>query len=147
MLITIELSRLGRSMLEIIELILDLDKRGVKILFLNQRELGNFENIHSKIILGIYACFAEIERDLISQRTKAGLEKVKEKGIQLGRPFGSFSSFYDKDIEKIKELLKKELTLINIWKLLYKDGGKTYESLLWFCHKRGLIQKRKTKTN
>ena len=46
-------------------------------------------------MLSFYAYIAETERDFISQRTKAGLEKAKAKGKTLGRPFGSLNSMYD----------------------------------------------------
>lgn len=139
MLITTELSRLGRDMFEILNLILELDKVGVKTIFLRQSELSSNEK-HSKLILAIYAYLAEEEKKLISQRTKSGLEKAKLNGKKLGRPHNSLNSQYDKDIEKIKELLDKKVPIKSIWKILYKDKGKSYDGLLWFCKKRNLIQ-------
>lgn len=138
-LITTELSRLGRDMLEILNLILELNKVGVKTIFLRQSELSSNEK-HSKLILAIYAYLAEEEKKLISQRTKSGLEKAKLKGKKLGRPHNSLNSQYDKDIEKIKELIDKKVPIKSIWKILYKEKGKSYEGLLWFCRKRNLIQ-------
>lgn len=61
MLITTELSRLGRDMFEILNLILELDKVGVKTIFLRQSELSSNEK-HSKLILAIYAYLAEEEK-------------------------------------------------------------------------------------
>lgn len=138
-LITTELSRLGRDMLEILNLILELNKVGVKTIFLRQSELSSNEK-HSKLILAIYAYLAEEEKKLISQRTKSGLEKAKLKGKKLGRPHNSLNSQYDKDIEKIKELIDKKVPIKSIWKILYEEKGKSYEGLLWFCRKRNLIQ-------
>ena len=138
-LITTELSRLGRDMLEILNLILELNKAGVKTIFLRQSELCGNEK-HSKLILAIYAYLAEEEKKLISQRTKSGLEKAKLNGKKLGRPHNSLNSQYDKDIEKIKELLDKKVPIKSIWKILYQEKGKSYDGLLWFCKKRNLIQ-------
>ncbi|WP_416861223.1 recombinase family protein [Helicobacter ganmani] len=138
-LITTELSRLGRDMLEILNLILELNKAGVKTIFLRQSELCSNEK-HSKLILAIYAYLAEEEKKLISQRTKSGLEKAKLNGKKLGRPHNSLNSQYDKDIEKIKELLDKKVPIKSIWKILYQEKGKSYDGLLWFCKKRNLIQ-------
>ncbi|EJD2549992.1 resolvase, partial [Campylobacter jejuni] len=45
---------------------------------------------------------------------------------------------YDKDIDKIQTLLDKDLSIKSIWKLLYKDDGKSYDGLLWFIKKRKL---------
>ncbi|EIS1404286.1 recombinase family protein, partial [Campylobacter coli] len=106
--------------------------------FLRQMELSNFNNPASKLILSVYAYLAENERDLISQRTKAGLENARASGKKLGRPKGSLNSIYDKDIDKIQTLLDKDLSIKSIWKLLYKDDGKSYDGLLWFIKKRKL---------
>lgn len=138
LLIATELSRLGRSMLEIINLVLKFNSNNIKFLFLRQMELSNFNNPASKLILSVYAYLAENERDLISQRTKAGLENARASGKKLGRPKGSLNSIYDKDIDKIQTLLDKDLSIKSIWKLLYKDDGKSYDGLLWFIKKRKL---------
>ena len=140
LLIATELSRLGRSMLEIINLILKLNSNDIKFLFLRQMELSNFNNPASKLNLSVYAYLAENERELVSQRTKAGLENAKASGKKLGRPKGSLSSIYDKDVDKIQTLLDKDLSIKSIWKLLYKDSGKSYDGLLWFIKKRKLKQ-------
>ena len=138
LLIATELSRLGRSMLEIINLVLELNDNQINFLFLRQIELSNFNNPSSKLILSIYAYLAENERELISKRTKAGLENARINGKILGRPKGTLKSVYDKDIEKIKVLLDKKLSIASIWKLLYSDSGRTYDGLLWFIKKRKL---------
>ncbi|EEU4941633.1 recombinase family protein [Campylobacter jejuni] len=138
LLIATELSRLGRSMSEIINLVLEFNSNNIKFLFLRQMELSNFNNPASKLILSVYAYLAENERDLISQRTKAGLENARASGKKLGRPKGSLNSIYDKDIDKIQTLLDKDLSIKSIWKLLYKDNGKSYDGLLWFIKKRKL---------
>lgn len=125
-------------MLEIINLVLEFNSNNIKFLFLRQMELSNFNNPASKLILSVYAYLAENERDLISQRTKAGLENARASGKKLGRPKGSLNSIYDKDIDKIQTLLDKDLSIKSIWKLLYKDNGKSYDGLLWFIKKRKL---------
>ena len=80
----------------------------------------------------------ENERELISKRTRAGLENARANGKKLGRPKGTLKSIYYKDIEKIKTLLDKNLPIMSIWKLLYADSGKTYDGFLWFIKKRKL---------
>lgn len=136
LLIVCELSRLGRSMLEVMNLVLDLAENGIHFVFLRQPELSNFKNSYSKLILSFYAYMAETERDFISQRTKAGLEKARAKGKSLGRPFGSLNSMYDKHIDEIKGYIDKELSLLSIWKCLGKLG--TYGNFYHFCKVRGL---------
>ena len=80
-LIVYELSRLGRSMFETINFVLEMSERGIQFIFLKQPELSSFKNAHSKLLLTFYAYIAEVEKDFISQRTKAGLEKAREKGM------------------------------------------------------------------
>lgn len=143
LLITCELSRLGRSMFEVIKLIDELNKKGVKIVFLRQRELSNFNEggAISKLLVAIYSYFAETEREFISLRTKAGLEKARASGKILGRPKGLRLSKYDKDKEIIQSLLNQGLSIRAIYDKLYKKDKKGYNSLAWFCRDRNLTKK------
>jgi len=107
-LIVTELSRLGRSTGEVILLINQLVAYGVNILIIKQNPcLGEgLQDITSKVMVTLLALFAEIERDFISLRTKEALAAKKAQGIVLGKPKGTIqSSMYDKDKERIKELL------------------------------------------
>lgn len=80
LLICTELSRLGRSMLEVITLILELSEKGIQFAFLRQPELSSFNNPSQKLLLSFYAYVSETERDFISQRTKAGLANARKNG-------------------------------------------------------------------
>lgn len=85
MLLVAELSRLGREMLQVLNLINDLIARGVQITFVGQPELSTTGS-HGKRLLAIYGYFAEAEREFISMRVKQGLAAVKAKGGKLGWP-------------------------------------------------------------
>ena len=87
-LLVAELSRLGRNMLETLNIINTLTEKNIKIIFVRQPELST-NNHHSKLLLAIYSYFAESEREYISIRTKQGLAAAKAQGKQLGRPKGS----------------------------------------------------------
>lgn len=87
-LLVAELSRLGRNMLETLNLIEQLSQYGVKLVFIRQPELSTTGQ-HAKLLLAIYSYFAESEREFISLRTKQGLVALRAKGIKLGRPPGS----------------------------------------------------------
>jgi len=87
-LLVAELRRLGRNMLETLNLIEQLSQRGIKLIFVRQPELSTIGQ-HAKLLLAIYSYFAESERDFISTRTKQGLAAVKARGIKSGRPQGS----------------------------------------------------------
>lgn len=139
LLITTELSRLGRNMLETISLVLELENKGISIIFIRQPELTTFDNAISKLLLSIYAYVAETEREFISLRTKAGLQNAKLKGKRLGRPKNSFNSVFDKDIERIKRRIKQGERIKDIWRILGYEKLKTYEAFLWFCKSRNLF--------
>ena len=82
-LIVAELSRLGRNMLETLNIINELTENGVKIIFVRQPELSTV-GANGKLLLAIYSYFAEAEREYISIRTKQGLAAAKAQGKQLG---------------------------------------------------------------
>jgi DNA invertase Pin-like site-specific DNA recombinase len=108
-LIVAELSRLGRSMLEIMEILSISTQKGIKI----YASKGNWSldgSMQSKIIAVVLAMASEIERDLISQRTKAALATKKANGFHLGRPLGPGKSKLDEHKEDILELLDLGVT-------------------------------------
>lgn len=104
-LIVSELSRLGRSMLECMEILSIASQREINIYAVK----GNWQldqSIQSKILAMAFAMAAEIERDLISQRTKEALAAKKKAGMKLGRPKGSGTSKLDKHRPEIEALLE-----------------------------------------
>ena len=104
-----ELSRLGRSMLECMEILSISTDKGIKIYSVKGN--WNLDNtIQSKIIAMAFSMAAEIERDLISQRTKEALRARKEAGVKLGRPKGSWSSKLNKHKKEIIKLLENGST-------------------------------------
>jgi DNA invertase Pin-like site-specific DNA recombinase len=98
-----ELSRLGRSLFMIMSILNHLMTIGVRVWTIKDNyRLG--DNIQSKVLAFAFALSAEIERDLISQRTKEALAKRRADGIILGRPIGSKSrivklSGHEKEIQ------------------------------------------------
>jgi DNA invertase Pin-like site-specific DNA recombinase len=87
-LLVAELSRLGRNMLETLNIINTLAQKGIDVVFVRQPELSTSAP-HAKLLMAIYSYFAETERDYISIRTKQGLAAARAQGKQLGRPKGS----------------------------------------------------------
>ncbi|PAF45608.1 recombinase family protein [Helicobacter sp. 11S02629-2] len=83
-----ELSRLGRSLLNVMSFLNECVEKGVQIYSLKEKfELG--DNIQSKVIAFAFSLSAEIERTLISQRTKEALARLRAEGVVLGRPKGA----------------------------------------------------------
>lgn len=118
-LIVAELSRLGRNMIETINIISGLSEKNVKLIFVRQPELST-TGPHTKLLLAIYSYFAEAEREFISLRTKQGLAAAKASGKLLGRPKGSRNKVrvLDPYKEQIKQYLALDLDLTSIMKLI-----------------------------
>lgn len=83
-LIVSSLDRLGRKTAEILTLIDNLEKRG--IILKSLREGLDYSTISGRLVTQILVSVSELERSLISQRTKAALAAKREKGIVGGRP-------------------------------------------------------------
>jgi DNA invertase Pin-like site-specific DNA recombinase len=103
--VTPELSRLGRSTLEVLSILKEAKDKGINVYSVKEGlELNG--TIQSKIMSTMLALFAELERDFISQRTKEALRARKAAGVILGRPKGPGKSKLDKHREEIIALLK-----------------------------------------
>lgn len=141
-LIVTELSRLGRSTAEVIALINELVARKIRIIVLKQNLDIHQHDMNSKIVITLFSLFAELERDLISLRTKEALAAKRIQGVLLGKPKGTIQkSKFDKDAERIKELLGLGLSVRKITKLL---GYTNHLSLNTYVKKRRLYEEVKT---
>lgn len=78
-----KLDRLGRSMQHVVNLVLDLDRRGIG--FRSLTEAIDLASPTGKLLLSVFGWLAETERDLTMERTRAGLAAAKRRGVQLGR--------------------------------------------------------------
>jgi DNA invertase Pin-like site-specific DNA recombinase len=119
-LLVVELSRLGRNMLETLNLIEVMNQQGVHIVFTRQPELST-TGAHAKLLMAIYSYFAETERTYISLRTKAGLVAARAQGKVLGRPKGSKNKKgrgLDPYHGQIKEYLNMGLTVSAVRKII-----------------------------
>lgn len=135
-LIVTELSRIGRSTAEIIGLINELVKKQVRVIAIKQNLDIRQQDMNSKIITTLFSLFAELERDLISLRTKEALASKKLQGVQLGKPKGTIQkSKFDKDLLKIKELIDLGLSVRKIATFL---GCTNHIGLNSYVKKRGI---------
>ena len=117
-LIVAELSRLGRSVGQVAIIANTLIESGVKLICIKEgMKLDGSPDIQTKVMLTMFSLFAEIERDLISERTKSGLAKARAEGRLLGRPKGLGKSTLDGKEEEIKELLRKGVSKASIAKI------------------------------
>lgn len=131
-----ELSRLGRSTAEIISLVNTLSQRGIRLVILKQNLDISQQDMNAKVTLTLFSLFAELERDLISLRTKEALASKKRQGQILGKPKGTIQkSKFDKDSEKIKELLGYGLSIRKIAKVL---GYTNHIAINTYINKRNI---------
>lgn len=118
-LICSELSRLGRSLFMIMEVLNSCMKKDVQVWTIKDNyRLGN--DISSKVLAFAFGLSAEIERNLISQRTKEALARKKAEGVILGRPIGRKSTKVklSGQEKKISELIKKNVSYSAIGRIL-----------------------------
>lgn len=118
-LISCEISRLGRSLLEVMRILETCLSKNCQVWTLKENyRLGN--DIQSKVLAFAFGLAAEIERNLISQRTKSSLANLKASGKKLGRPLAAESQKLklSKNTRKIKNLLAKGISKSQIARAL-----------------------------
>ena len=115
--ITTEISRLGRNMLEVMGILQHCLEKECEIITIKENyHLG--ADIQSKVLAFAFSLASEIERQLISQRTKESLKRLKNEGKHLGRPYGFSYKKLRKKHNKIKELLQKNVSKAEIARLM-----------------------------
>jgi len=105
-LIVPELSRLGRSTLEVLEILKAAKDKLIAIYSVKEKFQLNGDGIQSKIMSTMLALFADLEHDFISMRTKEGLAAARRKGSLLGRPPGPGKSKLDEHRDEIIDKMR-----------------------------------------
>ena len=130
-LIVPELSRIARSISQIFEVIEITKQKKITLYSLKENFCNNDKSLQSTIATTIFALVAQIERDLISLRTKEALQAKKQQGIKLGRPKGKGKSKLDEYKEEILRLVELKVpktiiakqydtTVVNLYNYLKK---------------------------
>ena len=104
-LIVPELSRIARSITQILEVIKVTKDKGITLYALKEGFSNAEESITATVTSTIFALVAQIERELISLRTKEALHARKAQGLKLGRPKGKGKSKLDEHKEDILKML------------------------------------------
>ena len=114
-LITCEISRLGRSMLEVMRILETCMNKSCQVWTIKENyHLGN--DIQSKVLAFAFGLSAEIERNLISQRTKAAMDNLRTRGHKLGRPYGQEVNklWIPENTNKVRDMLNMNMPRAHI---------------------------------
>jgi len=131
-----ELSRLGRRVGQVIQLVDRLLKQQVQLVAIKENiRLHGTRDLQSKVMITLFGLFAEIERDLIAERTKDGLAAARAQGRLPGRPKGVLgtSKLTGREAE-IQSLRAKTVSKASIAKSL----GVSRSTLYYFIQSRRL---------
>ena len=116
-LIATELSRLGRNLMEVMGILQNCLQKDCQVWTLKENyRLG--ADIQSKVLAFAFSLASELERQLISERTRRSLQRLRDEGKHLGRPFGFTYRKLAKEHNRIKILLDKGVTKAEIARLL-----------------------------
>jgi len=109
MLVVPELLHMGHNLMQIMKILHDCMEKDIQVFTIKELyELG--KNINSKVLAFAFGHSAEIERNLISQRTKEALACRKSEGVILGRPKGSKPATLKLTRKEIRKLLKRKIS-------------------------------------
>ena len=103
-----ELTRWGRSTIDLLETLQELNAYNVSVIA-ERGDQFDLSTAQGKMIAGVLAVLAQFERDLISERTKSGLELARSRGKRLGRPRGNKTD--DKHRAAILELKSHNMSI------------------------------------
>ena len=128
-LIVPELSRIARSIIQILEVIEITTQKGIVLYSIKENFCSNDKSITSTVATTIFALVAQIERELISMRTKEALQVKKASGIKLGRPKGTGKSKLDEHKEDILKLIELHVPKTIIAKQYNTSSGNLHKFL------------------
>ena len=142
MIIVSEMSRLARSLTDLINTVNHLISINVGIRFIKENINVSSNGLDSmnKLIFNLFGAFAEFEKDLISERTKQGLQAKKEQGVKLGRK----QTYSDEQIQAI--LKEYEANLITIEDIAKKYSVSIDRVFVW-ARKYGVSRRNKNNHN
>ncbi|MBQ8676942.1 MAG: recombinase family protein [Alphaproteobacteria bacterium] len=116
-LIASEISRLGRNLLEVMTILQQCLEKGCQIWTLKENyRLG--ADIQSKVLAFAFSLAGEIERQMISERTKNSLRRLKDEGKKLGRPYGCSYQKLQKEHCLIKKMLASQVPKAEIARMM-----------------------------
>ena len=133
MLLCVKIDRLARSMINLLDVMNKLDSYGVKVFFLDQPI--DTSQAAGRMVFSILGALAEFERELIRDRTNAGLERARAQGKVSGRPRKALSAY---QLDKARQILAEE-PHISQRKLAEQFNGIAPKTLIRLLKEEGVI--------
>jgi len=133
-----KLDRLARSLKDLVALVNQIQEKGASFQSVNDQI--DTTSAHGKFTFHIFAALAEFERDIISERTKAGLASARARGRVGGRPKGLSKKAQHKAMLAERLYLEGELTISEICEQLSISKGTLYN----YLHHQGVEVGRKS---
>ena len=119
-----KLDRLGRSMRNLVDLMSTFDERGVR--FRSLTESMDTSTPGGTLVFNIFGSLAQFERDLIRERTRAGLEAARARGRKGGRP----AKLDEKQVREVRRLYKsRTVTVGQIAAMIHAGRSTVYRCL------------------
>nr|WP_299382200.1 recombinase family protein [Allomuricauda sp.] len=125
-----KLDRLARSLIHFTKLMSELDEKGVKFRSITESFIDTTKkSSQSQFIINIFAALAQLERDIIIERTKAGLESARRRGKVLGAPKGISKKNQQKAVLCEEYFKEGKLTVLEICERLDISRATYYKYL------------------
>ncbi|WP_149277674.1 recombinase family protein [Pareuzebyella sediminis] len=112
-----KMDRIARSLSHLVKLIEDFEKRGVHFKSIQENFIDT-SSPHGRFLFNFFASIAQLERDIIIERTRAGLESSRRRGVRLGRQPGLSKKAQHKAILAEKYYRDNKLSIEEIMKLI-----------------------------
>jgi len=125
-----KLDRLARSLIQFTKLMNEFEEKGVKFKSITEPFLDTTDkSSHARFIVNMFAALAQLERDIIIERTKAGLESARRRGKILGAPKGISKKNQQKAVLCEEYFKEGRMTVTEICKVLDVSRATYYKYL------------------
>ncbi|SNZ01226.1 recombinase family protein [Flagellimonas pacifica] len=119
-----KMDRIARSLSHLVKLIEDFESRGIHFKSIQENFIDTCSP-HGKFVFNLFASIAQLERDIIIERTRAGLESSRRRGVRLGRQPGLSKKAQHKAILAEKYYRENKLSVEEIMKLIEVGSKRT----------------------
>lgn len=137
-LVVSELTRIGRSLSDVIFTLDELTKRGIRVVAVKEGLDSTANEMQFKVMSTLLALFADLEREFIRKRTKEGLQKAREAGKRIGRP----RALSEEQLITVAELYRKGFKIKEIASIL-NVSSKTVSRALKKLKEQGIIEEKR----